>query len=102
MRRLVTSPQIAAFTIDTLAMSSPPPLEMQNGGTIEIGEPETPEPAPQALTATQCGDVLEVTGVNAEGKRVVVKRIPLGKKIGNRLARLTEKSRMLRQSRKAR
>lgn len=100
MRRLVTSPQVAAFTIDTLVLSSPPPLEMQNG--VECGEPEAPEPAPQTLTATQCGDVLEVTGVNAEGKRVVVKRIQLGRKVGNRLARLTEKSRMQRQARKAR
>lgn len=100
MRRLVTSPQVAAFTIDTLVLSSPPPLEMQNG--VEFGEPETPAPAPQTLTATQCGDVLEVTGVDAEGKRVVVKRNPLGKKIGNRRARLAEKSRMQRQSSKAR
>lgn len=85
MRRLVTSPQVAAFTADVLQ-----------------AQPVEPAEYVMPASARQVGDVLEVTGVNSDGERVVVKRIPIGKTIGNRDARRAETSRLKRQLRKGR
>lgn len=85
MQRTIKSPQAAAFLWADLATFTEPP----ESPAYIVGE--SLGVAGEALTTENVGhvvgDYLEVTGVGADGKRQVIKRFPLGAKVGNRHAR---------------
>ena len=82
-RSFTKAPQVAAFLKADIAAHLAPAPQAEPEEPAEDGAPAIP----QQFTARQRGDHLEVSGIGPSGKREVVRRIPLGKKIGNRRAR---------------